>query len=180
MTMICGKHSSVAVAALVVSAAVLFAQSPGQPPPPDDPGLIDGFLRFHMWLVGANEQGNSTNALSAESREEEAAFVYRIDRPSVARITLVVRAVLVELKGLAAEEDAYLAPFMKERRLPDVARLVKFRERRVAMLRSALKGMQASLSPAAYQNVMKYINEEYRKNVRSGPVMTKQSEHGRF
>jgi hypothetical protein len=180
MILIHSKYSSIAVAALVVSAAVLAAQSPGQHPPPDDPGLIDGFLRFHMWLVGANEQGNSTNAQSAESREQEAAALYKIDRASVATVTSVVRAVLVELNGLAVEEDAYLEPFMQERRLPDVARLVKFRDRRVAVLRSALKGMRASLSPAAYQCVTRYMNEEYRKSVRSGPVMTKKSEPSRF
>lgn len=137
---------------------------------PGHPDLIYAFLRHHLWLSNAVQADKRADEPLEAVEERTAAMVYQLDGPSFSKITSAVRRAQSKREELAAAEEAYAKPFLRDRRLPDIRVLAGFVEKRQNALRSMLRELQSTLAPAAYQRVLDYINQDLRKSVRTGPA----------
>jgi hypothetical protein len=130
--------------------------------------LVEAFVRFHASMVDRIEKDRKADPEAAKQLEQGVMALYKVDAGSFKVITNIGREIRFQLSRLTEERDAYVMPFMRQRRLPDVNNLKRFEDRRVEILRRGLERLRQDLPSSSWDGLQKFMHDVLRRQMKTG------------
>ena len=150
-----------------------YPQQPALNPSPDTLDLYASFFHFHDDFSRWTDNRAAINAPDTSKFLQGVATYLHVTVVDLPKIAVITHAAVASLKSLNAETRAYVDKVLANRQVADKPTLYRFEARRQQIIQSAINQLKQSLSPASWNGLHSYINEEHRRNTRifvSAPI----------
>jgi len=138
-------------------------------PNQDSPELYLSFFFFHEDFAKWSDERVAAAAPADKARVLNSSAKHLGIAPAdFAKLQEITSQVVADLRGVGDEARAFVES-SKGKGPPDRARLIAFDNRRKAIIQAGVAQMKKSLSPASWEGLSSYVNNQHRQHVHISP-----------
>jgi hypothetical protein len=124
------------------------------------------FFQFHDQFSTWADQKKASEPAAVQRLDTGAATLFGIDQADLSKLRAISQQVVSDLKAIDKEQTTYPNALAKQEARSNPAVIKDFENRRQASVSSNTDKLKQVLSPASWNGLHTFINDEHRQNIK--------------